>query len=65
MKIRYKKIKDLPKSNKKIADGNLRIFRLAVATTVEFSKMQHDEAGECNTAKRRLYCCIGTNVCYD
>jgi hypothetical protein len=68
MKIRYKKIKRFYRNRtKKIADGNLRIFRLAGGYAAEFSKTQllMRQAWSANTAKGGCYCCIGTNVCYD
>ncbi|MFV8333999.1 reprolysin-like metallopeptidase [Flavobacterium sp. GSP14] len=44
-KLDYDKIKNLPKSNQRISDGKLRVYRLAVATTVEFSNTIASQAG--------------------
>ena len=44
-KLDYDKLKKIPKSSQINADGKLRVFRLAVATTVEFSNVIAAQAG--------------------
>ncbi len=44
-KLDYDKLKKIPKSSQINADGKLRVFRLAVATTVEFSNVIASQAG--------------------
>ncbi len=44
-KSHFNKLKTLPKTNQKNADGKLRVYRLAVATTVEFTNVIAAQAG--------------------
>ena len=44
-KLDFDKLKKTPKSSQINADGKLRVFRLAVATTVEFSNVIASQAG--------------------